>query len=225
MTQEEKSREHHKANNIIPPAKFFQNHLSSESENMSLTSSSTFSVTTNNQSTINTNLQLSLNFSNGTAQSCLDAIVKDSDLQMARERIKENLIKGKAIKEQLKEHSRITSGVVFKCNTTRLGQTVFDAYKDNQLKKKEGERAKMRKQKEEYIRMVQKANEIHAKKPNIELMTIRELTLICKPLKIKSDAKMPIKKQDFTEAYGSLALNGIHFFQIFTVRGCLYGST
>ena len=59
----------------------------------------------------------------------------------------------------------------------------------------------MRKQKIEYVRMVQKANEIHAKKPNIELMTIRELTLICKPLKIKSDAKMPIKKQDFTEAY------------------------
>ena len=102
---------------------------------MSLTSGSIFSITTNNQSIINTNLQLSLNFSNGTAQSCLDAIVKDSDLQMSRERIKENLIKAKAIKEQLKEHSRITSGVVFKCNTTRLGQTIFDACKDNQLKK------------------------------------------------------------------------------------------
>ena len=49
--------------------------------------------------------------------------------------------------------------------------------------------------------MVKKADEILAKKPNIELMTIRELTLICKPLKIKSDGKMPVKKQELIEAY------------------------
>ena len=203
MTQKEKSREHHKVNNIILPSRFFNNHSSSESGTISSTSCSAFSIpgSTSNQSTINTNQQPSLNFSTGTAQSCLDAIVKDADLQMARERIKENLIKGKAIKEQLKEHSRITSGIVFKCNTTRLGQTVFDACKDNQLKKKEDERAKMLKQKEEHIKMVQKAKEILAKKPNIETMTIKELTLICKPLKTKSDGKMPVKKQELIEAY------------------------
>ena len=73
---------------------------------------------------------------------------------MTREKIKENFIKGKAIKEQLKEHPRITLGVVFKCYTTRLGQTVFNACKDNQLKKKEDERARIRKQKDDYVKIV-----------------------------------------------------------------------
>ena len=84
MTQQERSCDHHKANNTIPPTKFFQNHpYTSESENMSSTSGSTFSIIANNHSTIKTNLQLSLNFSNGTAQSCLNAIVKYSVFQIA----------------------------------------------------------------------------------------------------------------------------------------------
>ena len=55
--------------------------------------------------------------------------------------------------------------------------------------------------KQEYEQMIQKANEVFAKKSNVELMTIRELTTICKPLKLKSDGKMPTKKQQLMEAY------------------------
>jgi len=159
-----------------------------------------------NQSTINniSNQQsplLSLSYSTGTAQTCLDAIVKDSDLQRARERIKDNLDAGKNIKEQLSKAKGLKSGVVFKCSTTRLGQTVFEACKENALKKKQIEKQKKNKMKQEYEQMVQKANEVFAKKSNIELMTIRELTTICKPLKLKSDGKMPNKKRQLMDAY------------------------
>ena len=107
-------------------------------------------ITSTNQSTINiiSNQQSSLpslNYSIGTAQTCLNAIVKDSDLQRARERIKSNLDAGRNIKEQLNEAKRLTSGVLFKCSTTRLGQTVFEACKENELKKKKVEKQKIRK--------------------------------------------------------------------------------
>ena len=39
------------------------------------------------------------------------------------------------------------------------------------------------------------------KKTNIETMTIRELTTICKPLKRKEDAKMPKKKDQIILKY------------------------
>lgn len=49
--------------------------------------------------------------------------------------------------------------------------------------------------------MVQKAMEVLQQKPDINKMTIRDLTTICKPLKLKSDGKMPNKKQELIEAY------------------------
>ena len=111
-------------------------------------SCSDFSINSQSLTTINNNVCTpALNFSSGTSQACLDAIIKDSDLQKARERIKENLNNGKSIKEQLREAKRITSGIVFKCNTTCLGQTVFDACRENQMKKNEIERQKIRKEK------------------------------------------------------------------------------
>ena len=63
----------------------------------------------------------------------------NSDLQKARERIKENLNNGKSIKEQLREAKKITSGIIFKCNTTHLGQTVFDACREKS-NEEEGDR-------------------------------------------------------------------------------------
>ena len=53
----------------------------------------------------------------------------------------------------------------------------------------------------EYEQMVKKAKEVFEKKSKIELMTIRELTTIYKPLKLKSDRKMPNKKQQLMETY------------------------
>ena len=50
------------------------------------------------------------------------------------------------------------------------------------------------KDKNEYHRNVENATKVWEKKGEIENMTIRELTIVCKPLKLKSDGKMPIKK-------------------------------
>ena len=204
MTLKEKSRDHHKANNIILPQRYFNDDKSTDSETISATSCSAFSMYNNPPSTFNNSQEqasIDLNFSYGTAQKCLEAIVKDSDLQMARERIKENLSTGKTIKEQLKEAKRLTSGIVFKCNTTRLGQTVFDACKENIEKKKQERMEKLRKVRDEYEINVKNAKELLERKPNIQTMTIKELTIMCKPHKLKSDGKMPTKKQPLIEAY------------------------
>ena len=100
MTLKEKSWEHHVQNNIILPNNFSKN-ISEETEStivVSTNSCSDFSVNTTSLTAVNGNINLpSLNFSFGTSQKCLDAIVKDIDLQGARERIKENLDNGKSI--------------------------------------------------------------------------------------------------------------------------------
>jgi len=45
--------------------------------------------------------------------------------QRAKERIKEEITKGKSIKHTVLEAKRVTSGIVFKSGTTRLGQTFY----------------------------------------------------------------------------------------------------
>ena len=202
MTDKEKTRKYNEMNNIIHPSKSYEADSICNATSTSSSAPTCSTFTMNSQPTINNPPQPpSLNFSYGTARNCLDALVKDSDLQKARERIKENLNKGITIKHQLKEAKRITSGIVFKCNTTRLGQTVFDACNENRIKKKQQERDKIRKEKESHAIMVQKAMEVLQQKPDINKMTIRDLTTICKPLKLKSDGKMPNKKQELIEAY------------------------
>ena len=201
MTNKEKTRNFNEMNNIILPSQCIEaDSICNEITSTSATTCSAFTL--NSQPTINNAPQPpSLNFSYGTARNCLDALVKDSDLQKARERIKENLNKGITIKQQLKEAKIITSGIVFKCNTTRLGQTVFEACNENQIKKKQEERDKIRKEKESHTTMVQKAMEVLQRKLDINKMTIRDLTTICKPLKLKSDGKMPNKKQELIKVY------------------------
>ena len=51
----------------------------------------------------------------------------------------------------------------------------------NRMKKKEIERQKIRKGKENYNKMVQKAKDVFKRKSNIGDMTIFELTTVCKP--------------------------------------------
>ena len=48
-------------------------------------------------------------------------------------RIRDDMNDGKSIKEQLKANSRLSAGIVFKTGTNRLGKTVFDVCKDNQM--------------------------------------------------------------------------------------------
>ena len=69
------------------------------------------------------------------------------------------------------------------------------------MKKKEIERQKIRKGKENYNKMVQKAKDVFQQKSNIGEMTILEPTTVCKPYKTKADGTMPKRKPDLMEAY------------------------
>ena len=142
-----------------------------------------------------------MNFSKGTAAFCIDAIVSQKDLQLARERIKGEHQKGKSIREQLKSAKRVTSGVVFGSGTTRLGKTVFDICQENADRKKKELIKKMKTDEAKYLKDVESAKKVFEKKSDLETMTISELTRICKPLKRKSDGKMPQKKVDLIAKY------------------------
>ena len=52
-----------------------------------------------------------------------------------------------------------------------------------------------------YYEQVSKAEDVFNKKKTIESMTIKELTIICKPLKRKEDGKMPNKKDQLIQKY------------------------
>ena len=100
---------------------------------------------------------------------------------------------GKSVKQVLKESTRLSSGIVFKAGTSRLGKTVFDIHRENIVEKIQKQIEKIKKDEATYNDQVKKAREVLAKKLTIESMTIRELTIICKPLKRKEDGKMPNK--------------------------------
>ena len=59
----------------------------------------------------------------------------------------------------------------------------------------------MWKEKENYSVMAQMAKEVSRQKTHIKTMTIRELTMIYKPLKLKSDYKISNKKQELIEVH------------------------
>ena len=60
---------------------------------------------------------------------------------------------------------------------------------------------KIKNDEKEYNDNVAKAKAVFEKKSNLENMTIKELTIICKPLKRKEDGKMPTKKVDLIQKY------------------------
>ena len=107
---------------------------------MNYNSESTITESTLSRSTSCRNVPIDnqkLNFTEGTAAFCIDAIVSEKDLQLAREKIKGEHQKGKTIREQLQAAKRVTSGVVFGSGTTRLGKTVFDICQENVDMKKQ----------------------------------------------------------------------------------------
>ena len=138
----------------------------------------------------------SLNYSSGTAAFCIDALLSNHDKMQARERIKEENYKGKSIRDTLKEGKRVTSGIVFKAGTTRLGKTVFDVAQDNIQEKINEANNKSKKDKNDYLESKKKAAEIFDRKLTVDKMTIAELKAVCKPIKRKNDGPMPTKKQD-----------------------------
>ena len=108
---------------------------------------------------------------------------------------------GKSVKQVLKESTRLSSGIVFKAGTSRLGKTVFDVYRENIIEKNQKQIEKIKKDENTYNEQVKKAREVFEKKLTIESMTIRELKIICKPLKRKEDGMMPNKRDELINKY------------------------
>ena len=108
---------------------------------------------------------------------------------------------GKELKDILKESKRISSGIIFKAGSVRLGKTVFDVHMENKQDKRNEMITKIKNDEKEYNENVAKAKAVFEKKSNLENMTIKELTIICKPLKRKEDGKMPTKKVELIKKY------------------------
>ena len=142
-----------------------------------------------------------LNFNNSVSSYCLKSIISQDLIHETREKINDDMNTGKSLKEKLKESKRISSGIIFKAGSVRLGKTVFDIHKENQEEKKQEMIKKVKKDEKEYFENIAKAKAVFEKKTDLESMTIKELTAICKPLKTKDDGKMPTKKKDLILKY------------------------
>ena len=60
---------------------------------------------------------------------------------------------------------------------------------------------KIKKDEKEYLENSAKAKAVSDKKKELESMTIRKLTIMCKPLKTKDDGKMTTKKSQLVPKY------------------------
>ena len=87
-----------------------------------------------------------LNFSSGESAFCLKSIISQEQLQQAREKIHEDIQKGKNLKETLKQSKKLSAGVIFKIGTIQLGKTFSKATKRTWTRKskKRGKRLKRR---------------------------------------------------------------------------------
>ena len=128
-------------------------------------------------------------------------MLSQDQLHAARERICEDNINGKTIKEQLKTKSCLSAGLAFKAGSTRLGKTVFEVRRANHEDKIKSEIEKMKKDKIQYIINVENAKKMFEKKGAIENMTMHKLTIVCKPLKNKDDGSMPNIKEALISKY------------------------
>ena len=200
MTSTEKSNEYNEQNKIIVPKKKVFSHL--EGMRTDSITTQTDLCTESDKSSLNNNpISNDLNFSSGMSNYCLKAYVSNEQLQQAREQMRKDMDSGKSIKEQLKESTRLSAGIVFKAGSSRLGKTVFDVYKENQEEKHRIAIDKIRNDEKVYNENVRKAEEVFDKKKTLENMTIKELTIVCKPLKRKEDGKMPNKKDQLIQKY------------------------
>ena len=199
MTAKESSEEYNRLNEIILPRTVNQTSDTDDSSIIDVTATNTdvdTDVTPNNLPTCDV-----LNFSTGMSQYCLKAYLSNEQLQQAREEIREDMNIGKSVKQVLKESARLSSGIVFKAGTSRLGKTVFDVYRENIIEKNQKQIEKIQKDESAYNEQVKKAREVLEKKLTIESMTIRELKIICKPLKRKEDGTMPNKRDELINKY------------------------
>ena len=203
MTRKEKSTEYNLSNNIIIAKQKQSN--STLASNDSYSSMTSMTGTTSSSSINNYTSLMSqpdeLNFNSGQSLMCLKAMLSQDQLHEARERIREDVINGKTIKEQLQTNTRLSAGIVFKSGSTRLGKTVFEVCKENHEEKIKNEIKKIKKDEIQHKKNVENAKKLFEKKGTIENMTIRELNIVCIPLKRKSDGPMSNKKEAFISNY------------------------
>jgi len=198
-TVNEKSTDYQLQNNIIIPNK---DRSASNDTVTTGTNIETETCTNKSKSLNNPPLFEHLNFSSGESSFCLKSILSQQQLQEAREKMRDDMERGKDLKEKLKNSKkRLSAGIVFKAGTSRLGKTVFDIHRENIDDKVKKAREKMRKEEQMYKLNVEKANEILSKNIAIENMTIKQLTIICKQYKRKEDGKMPNKKDELIKKY------------------------
>ena len=193
MTKKEESADFVLQNNIVLP----NINKNSSSSNSSVTDTITEHVSVSTP-TVNS---IDLNFNNSVSSFCLKSIISQDLIHETREKINEDMNTGKSLKEVLKESKRISSGIVFKAGSVRLGKTVFDIHQENEKQKKKEMIEKIKKDEKEYLENIANAKIVFEKKKDLKSMTIKELTIVCKPLKKKEDGKMPTKKKELIQKY------------------------
>ena len=199
MTAKESTQQYSSTHNILIP----HNKLSSTPNNNDSSTTST-ETDDNSERTLSNNLPLitdALNTTVGTAGDCMKALISSKLLQETRERIKEDMQKGKTIKEELMKATRITASIVIKAGSFRLSQDVFEAHKETEKDKRNALIEKLKNEEERYNKYVKAAEKVWEVKEKVEDMTIKELTDICRPLKRKDDGPMPKKKTELIAKY------------------------
>ena len=174
--------------------------------NIHLPSSFNEIIERNNETSSDTTLteatqQPTLNFSSGTSLFCLTSIVSKDQLMKARERIKKDKDDGAEAYDKLKASKKLTAGVCYKNDVVRLGQSVFDVCKEKIELKKAELQEKLKEEEKSYLKLKQKADAIIASAISINSLSNKDLSVILKSLKIKSDKKLPTRKKDMIELY------------------------
>ena len=142
----------------------------------------------------------SLCFSDGKAASVLDKIVQHSDIMSSRERIKKEHETGKSFVEKMRSSKKISAGNIFKCGRSRIGKDVFSLYLERMEATKEAKKQAIEKEKEQWKKYKQIADEIMDKKKSPSEWTTTDLMNILRPLKAKGE-KIPTSKKERYETY------------------------
>ena len=192
MTDQEKISEVDHPDIFLPQKKI----VDCQHGNCSISSHSNSTSHSQDHSAIN------LNFNNGTASFCLDALVQQHDLLKSRERIKNEQSKGLSVSEMLKKAKKVTSGAVFKSGTNRLGKDILEICKENTNKKVKQLKDKMKKAEKDYLEAKAKAEALLSQDGfNIDKCKGSELKILLKPLKRTGDRAIPSKKKALRQLY------------------------
>ena len=198
MTKGEKQSELLPSNDVFLP-KYL---LCPKQQSTELTSNDNGTATTINTLTDNSSAnQLSLNFSNGMSAICLTDIVRHEQLQEARERIQNSKRDGEDLIAKLKAAKKLTAGICWKNETNRLGKSVFEVAKDNQMKKDIESARKVFIEEKTYLQLKREADTLLSSGKDLKNMSIKELRTILKSLKRNGDKALPTKKAEMIKLY------------------------